>query len=92
MVVAWPAELEIHSRSGLIRCTRPARSTPRERGRALRQGLAAPSRCPTSRDKLENKLHELVCAGKITLGEAQGEIANDWIRSFNLHVGKLVCP
>ena len=44
------------------------------------------------KDKLENKLHEVVCAGKITLAEAQGEIASDWVRSYNLHVGALTCP
>ena len=43
------------------------------------------------KDDLENKLHELVCAGKITLAEAQGEIATDWVRSYNLHVGRLSC-
>lgn len=44
------------------------------------------------KDSLENQLHDLVCAGKITLAEAQGEIAHDWVRAYNLHVGRLVCP
>lgn len=31
-----------------------------------------------SKDKVENYLHDQVCAGNIALGEAQREIANDW--------------
>ena len=34
------------------------------------------------KDKLENKLHDLVCSGKISLDQAQKEIATDWIRSY----------
>ena len=31
-----------------------------------------------AKDKVENYLHDQVCAGNIPLGEAQTEIANDW--------------
>ena len=31
------------------------------------------------KDKVENKLHELVCAGRLSLNEAQREIATNWI-------------
>lgn len=44
------------------------------------------------KDKLETALHVLVCAGNIGLAEAQGEIATDWVRAYNLHIGPLVCP
>jgi hypothetical protein len=33
-----------------------------------------------AKDKLENKLHDLVCDGKMTLRAAQGQIAANWIR------------
>src|ERR1700761_882005 len=35
-----------------------------------------------AKDKLENKLHALVCSGKITLDEAQTEIATNWIDAY----------
>lgn len=34
------------------------------------------------KDKLENKLHALVCAGEIDLATAQQEISTDWIESY----------
>ena len=34
------------------------------------------------KDKLENKLHVLVCAGTITLDDAQKGIATDWISLY----------
>jgi len=34
------------------------------------------------KDRLENKLHALVCAGKLTLAEAQRRIATDWVAAF----------
>lgn len=34
------------------------------------------------KDKLENKLHSLVCAGKMTLKDAQQGIAADWIALY----------
>jgi hypothetical protein len=38
------------------------------------------------KDKLENELSRLVCAGALTLEAAQSEIANDWIASYSDHV------
>jgi hypothetical protein len=35
-----------------------------------------------TKDKLENKLHDLVCAGQMTLGEAQRQIAANWITLY----------
>ena len=34
------------------------------------------------KDKLENKLHKLVCTNQITLQEAQQEISNDWRKAY----------
>ena len=31
------------------------------------------------KDKLEDRLHYLVCAGKVPLKDAQRDIAHDWI-------------
>jgi hypothetical protein len=34
------------------------------------------------KDKLEDRLHDLVCAGRISLAEAQRAIATDWIAAY----------
>ena len=39
------------------------------------------------KDKLENRLHALVCGGTITLATAQHEIATDWIASYTRRFG-----
>jgi hypothetical protein len=39
------------------------------------------------KDRLENRLHELVVAGKIDLKTAQREIASDWIAAYKKYVG-----
>lgn len=38
------------------------------------------------KDKLENRLHELVCTGKISLKEAQQTISKDWISAYKKYV------
>jgi hypothetical protein len=40
-----------------------------------------------TKDRLENRLHSLVCKGTISLATAQHEIAGDWIASFKHRVG-----
>jgi hypothetical protein len=35
-----------------------------------------------AKDLLENRLHKLVCAGKMDLADAQGEIAHDWVELY----------
>ncbi|HQS03167.1 MAG: hypothetical protein B7Y07_08100 [Halothiobacillus sp. 24-54-40] len=40
-----------------------------------------------AKDKLENRLHALVCHGEISLAQAQHEIATDWISSYKAHIG-----
>lgn len=42
------------------------------------------------KDKLENKLHALVCARTVTLADAQHEIATDWIAAYKKYIGDLV--
>ena len=39
------------------------------------------------KDKLERKLHQLVCAGKLDLPTAQHAIAADWIGAYKRYVG-----
>lgn len=39
-----------------------------------------------SKDKVENYLHDQVCAGALTLAEAQREIATDWYRVYTTAV------
>lgn len=34
------------------------------------------------KDKLENRLHQLVCSGQVPLAQAQHDIATNWIQSF----------
>jgi hypothetical protein len=35
-----------------------------------------------SKDTLESRLHDLVCAGRITLAAAQHAIATDWVAAY----------
>jgi len=39
------------------------------------------------KDRLEARLHALVCAGKLDLKVAQQAIASDWIRAYKTYVG-----
>ena len=38
------------------------------------------------KDALENKLHDLVCADKISLEEAQSAITKDWVKAYHDYV------
>jgi hypothetical protein len=40
------------------------------------------------KDRLENVLHKKVCAGEMTLEEAQTEIRTDWIAAYKRHIGE----
>ncbi len=40
------------------------------------------------KDKLENKLHDDVCAGQVDLKTAQREISTDWIAAYKKYVGQ----
>ena len=39
------------------------------------------------KDRLENKINLLICAGKITLAQAQHDVSTDWISSYKKYVG-----
>jgi hypothetical protein len=42
-----------------------------------------------TKDVLENRLHELVCAGDLSLRAAQRQEATDWVRAYRRYVGTL---
>jgi hypothetical protein len=39
------------------------------------------------KDQIENKLHDLVCAGKMPLAQAQKEIVANWYTAYQKYVG-----
>jgi hypothetical protein len=39
------------------------------------------------KDKLENRLHAMVCSGEISLKDAQHEIATDWVAAYRKYLG-----
>lgn len=40
-----------------------------------------------AKDRLENRLHELVCSGRLPLAEAQAAIRTDWIAAYRRFIG-----
>jgi hypothetical protein len=42
-----------------------------------------------AKDKLENKLHDMVCHGEIPLAQAQHEEATDWITAYKKYIGQV---
>jgi hypothetical protein len=40
-----------------------------------------------TKDRLENRLHKLVCAGTITLQQAQHDISTDWVGAYVKYIG-----
>lgn len=42
-----------------------------------------------AKDVLENRLHSLVCAGRVALATAQGAIASNWVSAYHHYVGAL---
>lgn len=40
-----------------------------------------------TKDQIENKLHDLVCSGTITLALAQKEIATNWYKAYLKYIG-----
>ncbi|MDE2261891.1 MAG: hypothetical protein KGL45_05160 [Gammaproteobacteria bacterium] len=45
-----------------------------------------------AKDRLENRLHTLVCRGRVPLAQAQRDIANDWIAAYKRYVGPASSP
>lgn len=40
-----------------------------------------------TKDRLEDRLHALVCRGRVPLAQAQRDIASDWIAAYKRYVG-----
>jgi hypothetical protein len=40
-----------------------------------------------TKDRLEDRLHRLVCRGRVPLARAQREIASNWIAAYRRYVG-----
>jgi hypothetical protein len=40
-----------------------------------------------AKDRLEDKLHTLVCRGRVPLAQAQSDMASDWIAAYKRYVG-----
>ena len=51
-------------------------------------GTPLTSRGPKAKDAVENELHKEVCAGMLTLQEAQQIIVTDWSKYYRNHVLK----
>lgn len=45
-----------------------------------------------AKDRLENKLHTLVCRGRLPLAQAQRDIAGDWIAAYKRYIGPTPSP
>ena len=42
---------------------------------------------PNTKDRLENRLHRLVCDGRLSLATAQQAIARDWAAAYRRYIG-----
>lgn len=40
------------------------------------------------KDAVENRLHHMICAGRISVEDAQHAIATDWVAAYRLYVGE----
>lgn len=45
-----------------------------------------------AKDRLENRLHGLVCRGRMPLAQAQRDIAGDWIAAYKRYIGPNPTP
>ncbi len=45
-----------------------------------------------AKDRLENRLHRLVCGGRIPLAQAQYDISHDWIAAYRRYVAEQPRP
>lgn len=45
-----------------------------------------------TKDRLEDRLHSLVCHGRVPLAQAQRDIATDWIAAFKRYIGPNPSP
>lgn len=47
---------------------------------------------PNPKDKLENRLHAMVCDGEISLTQAQHDIATNWVQAYQSLIGSAPKP
>jgi hypothetical protein len=47
---------------------------------------ASPRPASHEKDRLENRLHDLVCSGEVTLRRAQEMIAKNWVKAYKVYV------
>jgi hypothetical protein len=47
---------------------------------------ASPRPGSHEKDRLENRLHDLVCSGQISLRRAQRAIATNWVKAYKVYV------
>jgi hypothetical protein len=53
---------------------------------SIRNLWPQPVKTSYAKDRLENTLHSMVCAGQITLASAQRAIRTNWARAYRLYV------
>ncbi|HVN15268.1 MAG TPA: hypothetical protein VMT73_05965 [Anaerolineales bacterium] len=46
----------------------------------------------STKDRLENELHKMVCDGQMQLADAQQAIATDWVAAYKQYVGQSLIP
>ncbi len=46
-----------------------------------------PGATPNVKDRLEDRLHALVCDGSVTLASAQTQVAHNWVKAYRRYVG-----
>lgn len=72
--------------------TRSLRRNCRARGRNLWPQPYRIKYGARIKDVLETKLKRMVCEGKLTLAQAQKEIATNWIAAYKKYIDKEGCP
>jgi hypothetical protein len=48
-----------------------------------------PGASPNVKDRLEDRLHKLVCDGSVTLSSAQSQVARDWRSAYRRYLGPI---
>jgi hypothetical protein len=59
---------------------------------SIRNLWPQPLRASRTKDRLENTLHSMVCAGQITLARAQRAIRTNWVRAYHRYVSAPAVP
>lgn len=48
-----------------------------------------PGASPNIKDRIEDRLHELVCDGTLPLASAQSQIARNWLAAYRRYIGPI---